>query len=54
VGCGEWKRPTIRNPDYKGKWFPPLIDNPDYKGPWAPRKIENKNYFVVRHSLSKP
>ena len=49
VGCGEWKRPTIRNPDYKGKWFPPLIDNPDYKGPWAPRKIENKNYFVDEH-----
>ncbi len=49
VGCGEWQRPSIRNPDYKGKWFPPLIDNPDYKGPWAPRKIENKNYFVDEH-----
>jgi hypothetical protein len=30
-GCGEWKRPTKPNPDYKGKWSAPLIDNPDYK-----------------------
>ena len=30
-GCGEWKRPTTPNPDYKGKWAAPLIDNPAYK-----------------------
>lgn len=30
-GCGEWKRPTKPNPDYKGKWSAPLIDNPEYK-----------------------
>lgn len=32
-GCGEWNRPTINNPKYKGKWKPPLIDNPDYQVP---------------------
>ena len=31
VGCGEWKRPTIKNPAYKGDWKAPLIDNPEYK-----------------------
>jgi len=30
-GCGEWKRPTMKNPKYKGKWVRPTIDNPDYK-----------------------
>ena len=30
-GCGEWKRPTIKNPKYKGKWVRPMIDNPNYK-----------------------
>ena len=30
-GCGEWKRPTKLNPDYKGPWYPPMIDNPEYK-----------------------
>lgn len=44
-GCGEWTRPRIPNPDYKGKWFAPTIPNPDYKGPWSPRKIPNPNYF---------
>jgi len=45
VGCGEWKRPFKKNPDYKGKWSAPFIDNPAYKGPWAPRKIANPKYF---------
>ena len=31
AGCGEWKRPSIKNPNYKGKWAPPLIANPKYK-----------------------
>ena len=44
-GCGPWKPPSKKNPDYKGKWSPPLIDNPDYIGEWAPRKIPNENYF---------
>ena len=43
--CGEWKRPTKKNPEYKGKWRAPMIDNPAYKGVWAPRKIDNPNYF---------
>lgn len=30
-GCGEWKPPTINNPNYKGKWKAPLIDNPNYQ-----------------------
>ncbi|BFZ55901.1 hypothetical protein PYCC9005_002942 [Savitreella phatthalungensis] len=45
AGCGPWKRPLKRNPDYKGKWFAPKIDNPLYKGVWAPRKINNPSYF---------
>ena len=44
-GCGEWKRPNKRNPDYKGKWVPELIDNPKYSGVWAPRRIANPDYF---------
>ncbi len=39
VGCGEWKRPRIRNPAYKGKWYAPKIKNPAYKGPWSARKV---------------
>ena len=45
AGCGEWVRPVIRNPAYKGKWTAPLIDNPEYKGVWEPRTIANPNYF---------
>merc|ERR1712224_540021 len=45
-GCGEWKRPMMDNPDYKGKWIHPQIDNPDYIGEWAPKQIENPNFFV--------
>uniref|UniRef100_A0A3Q3KC52 Calmegin n=1 Tax=Monopterus albus TaxID=43700 RepID=A0A3Q3KC52_MONAL len=37
-GCGEWKRPMINNPQYKGKWKAPL-------GVWKPRKINNPDYF---------
>jgi len=44
-GCGPWKRPMKRNPNYKGKWSPPQIDNPAYKGPWAPRKIPNPEFY---------
>ncbi|XP_036430726.1 calmegin isoform X1 [Colossoma macropomum] len=44
-GCGEWKPPTISNPQYKGKWKAPLIDNPNYQGVWSPRKILNPDYF---------
>ena len=45
IGCGEWKRPMIANPDYKGKWSAPMIENPAYQGIWAPRKIPNPEYF---------
>ncbi|KAF9941492.1 hypothetical protein BGZ65_002861 [Modicella reniformis] len=48
-GCGEWTRPYISNPAYKGKWSTPLIDNPDYKGVWAPRKIPNPEFFEDLH-----
>lgn len=47
VGCGEWKKPMKKNPDYKGKWTAPLIDNPKYVGPWKPRKIPNEEYYEV-------
>lgn len=30
-GCGQWKRPMINNPEYKGKWKAPLVDNPNYQ-----------------------
>lgn len=46
-GCGEWKRPMKKNPDYKGKWKPPMIDNPKYIGDWKPRKIDNPEYYEV-------
>lgn len=45
IGCGEWKRPMIPNPDFKGKWIHPMIDNPEYKGEWKPKQITNPNYF---------
>ena len=45
-GCGEWVRPMLKNPEYKGKWEPPMIDNPEYQGEWAPREIPNPAYFV--------
>jgi calnexin len=32
VGCGEWKRPKMVNPAYKGTWNAPLIKNPLYIG----------------------
>jgi len=31
-GCGPYKPPKIRNPNYRGKWRAPLITNPAYKG----------------------
>jgi calnexin len=46
-GCGEWKRPTKRNPDYKGKWSAPLTDNPEYKGSWSPRKVRRSAGLLV-------
>ncbi|CAL9081866.1 unnamed protein product [Musa textilis] len=49
-GCGEWKRPMKRNPEYKGKWHSPLIDNPNYKGIWKTQEIDNPDYF----ELDKP
>ncbi|XP_077156355.1 calmegin isoform X2 [Paroedura picta] len=48
-GCGEWVRPLINNPNYKGKWKPPLIDNPNYQGIWSPQKIPNPDYFEDPH-----
>eukprot|EP00283_Hemiselmis_rufescens_P022902 CAMPEP_0173439532 /NCGR_PEP_ID=MMETSP1357-20121228/21102_1 /TAXON_ID=77926 /ORGANISM="Hemiselmis rufescens, Strain PCC563" /LENGTH=529 /DNA_ID=CAMNT_0014404915 /DNA_START=13 /DNA_END=1602 /DNA_ORIENTATION=+ len=53
AGCGEWKRPMKRNPDFKGKWFPARISNPKYKGEWKPRQIPNKNYFEESDPFSK-
>lgn len=46
-GCGKWKRPLKRNPNYKGKWYPPIIDNPNYNGIWKPRQIPNPDYFEL-------
>lgn len=48
-GCGPWKRPMKKNPNYKGKWNLPMIDNPKYKGPWIRKKIPNPNYFEDLH-----
>ncbi|XP_016890940.1 calmegin isoform X2 [Cynoglossus semilaevis] len=44
-GCGEWKRPMVNNPKYKGKWKAPLVDNPNYQGVWKPHKIINPEFF---------
>mmetsp|Transcript_10021 Transcript_10021/g.30073 ORF Transcript_10021/g.30073 Transcript_10021/m.30073 type:complete len:543 (+) Transcript_10021:66-1694(+) len=44
-GCGEWKRPQVANPAYKGKWVQAKIDNPAYVGKWAPRQIDNPAYY---------
>ncbi|EEQ97714.1 Calreticulin precursor, putative [Perkinsus marinus ATCC 50983] len=44
---GEWERPMIDNPDYKGPWMPKQIANPDYKGEWKPKKIPNPKYVAV-------
>lgn len=46
AGCGPWKAPLIKNPDFRGKWSPPLIENPEYKGPWKARQIPNPDFFV--------
>nr|AFK38191.1 unknown [Lotus japonicus] len=53
-GCGEWKRPTKRNPAYKGKWHAPLIDNPAYKGIWKPQDIPNLDYFELKKPDFEP
>lgn len=52
VGCGEWKRPKIRNPAFKGKWYPPKIKNPAYKGPWSARKV--CHMFLMRAEADIP
>ncbi len=41
---GEWERPMIDNPAYKGVWTPKMIPNPDYKGEWKPRQIDNPEH----------
>jgi len=48
VGCGQWVRPTVENPDYVGVWVHPQIDNPAYKGIWEPKKIANPAYFEAK------
>lgn len=48
-GCGPWRRPTIRNPDYKGVWKAPLINNPAYIGKWEQKRIPNPDYFEDFH-----
>lgn len=45
VGCGLWKAPLVKNPDYKGKWRAPYIDNPNYKGKWSPKRIPNPDFY---------
>ena len=32
IGCGEWKRPMIQNPHFKGIWNAPKVSNPLYIG----------------------
>ncbi|KAI3766117.1 hypothetical protein L2E82_16167 [Cichorium intybus] len=54
AGCGEWKRPTKLNPEYKGIWYPPLIDNPNYMGLWKPREIPNPEYFELEKLQLEP
>lgn len=52
VGCGEWKRPTKKNVNYKGRWNPPMIDNPAYKGPWVQKTIPNPDHYYDGEPLA--
>ena len=54
VGCGEWKRPKIANPAFKGKWTAPLIPNPAYKGVWVPKQVPNPNFFEDKNPYVHP
>ena len=38
---GEWKAPTIPNPEYKGPWKAKKIKNPICKGKWKTPLIDN-------------
>jgi hypothetical protein len=53
-GCGPWKRPSKKNPAYKGKWAAPLVPNPAYKGVWKARQVPNPAFFTddALHRLS--
>merc|ERR1711915_559025 len=41
---GEWKAPTIPNPEYKGPWKPKKIKNPNFKGKWKAPMIDNPEF----------
>eukprot|EP00250_Pteridium_aquilinum_P014673 c22134_g1_i1 orf=211-1431(+) len=41
---GEWKAPTIPNPEYKGPWKANKIKNPAYKGKWKAPMIDNPDF----------
>eukprot|EP00406_Dinophysis_acuminata_P078292 CAMPEP_0179244834 /NCGR_PEP_ID=MMETSP0797-20121207/18260_1 /TAXON_ID=47934 /ORGANISM="Dinophysis acuminata, Strain DAEP01" /LENGTH=409 /DNA_ID=CAMNT_0020952359 /DNA_START=69 /DNA_END=1298 /DNA_ORIENTATION=+ len=41
---GEWEKPMINNPNYKGAWFAEKVDNPEYKGAWAPKQLANPEF----------
>ena len=51
VGCGEWKRPMMPNPAYKGVWKAPKVPNPAYKGLWTPLQIPNPEYFEDKNPV---
>ena len=44
VGCGEWQRPMIDNPDYKGKWIHPMTTTQTLSES-APRKTSTPLLF---------
>jgi calreticulin len=41
---GEWEKPVLPNPHYKGTWMPPLVKNTKYRGRWRPGRIPNPNW----------
>ncbi|GLJ19026.1 hypothetical protein SUGI_0341340 [Cryptomeria japonica] len=41
---GEWKAPTIPNPEYNGPWKPKKIKNPNFKGKWKAPMIDNPEF----------
>lgn len=51
-GCGEWSRPMIKNPAYKGEWVQPKKANPDYKGKWVPKKVINPNFHEQKLAVN--
>ena len=45
-GCGQYKPPLVRNPNYSPSQPPPMVKNPAFKGKWSPPLIDNPEFFL--------